>query len=433
MTLSKPAAAPADWVAAHAYHGPPVLAAARPRHGSVVGAFAHRAAAQPSAPLLTEVVSGVTGGRAVGRTVTYSEALTQVRARAAALSSLGVASGTRLGLRPLNDIDSFVTILATLWTGAAVVLANPRDADTRVAEQYQRVGAVDYRTLQEQVAARETGRPGLAGRPVPAAAADDIAVVVFTSGSTGRPRAVAQSHRGILANVAAVAAHHRLGPGTRLFACLPLFHVNALEFTGFASAIAGGRLFMADTFEPLSYLSAVSATAAHIASAVPSILSTVTERSGGAPDLSQLRYFVSAAAPLAAPTARRVHERLGKRIVQGYGLSEAANFSCLMPPDLDDAGYAQLMTEAEIPAVGPALAGNEVAVLGADGLPVPPGVTGEIVVRGPNVMIGYLGDVAATAEALRGGGCTRATWAGRWWALPSAPRSSRSPGGPSTW
>src|SRR5205814_7308124 len=87
----------------------------------------------------------------------------------------------------------------------------------------------------------------------------------------------------------------------------------------------------------------------------------------------------------------------------GYGLSEAANFSCTMPVDVDEGAYRRLVAMAEVPAVGPALAGNEVDVLRPDGTSGEVGEVGEVVLRGHNVMLEYLGDPGATAEAFRGG------------------------------
>lgn len=386
------------WRRAHAYRGTAAPARRLGRHSTVVDAFAAVAARTPDAPFLNELRDA-----AVTRTLSYGEMRSKVLARAGALGRLGVGPGTRLGLRPDNDIDAFATILSTLWVGATAVLANPRDAGVRVREQFSRVEAIDYRELAETVRGIETTDPRPPAPPAPAARPDDVAVVVFTSGSTGLPRAVAQSHYSIAVNCAAVAAHHGLTSGRRLLACLPLFHVNALEFTGFAAMVSGCSVFLLGGFDPLSYPRSLAASRAEIASVVPSILTALTAGRHAERPATELRYFVSAAAPLAAETVRRAGERLNARVVQGYGLSEAANFSCLMPVDLDRAAYARLMTEAEIPAVGHAVAGNEVDVVRDDDSSADDGEVGEVVIRGHNVMDGYLGDVEATEAAFRGG------------------------------
>jgi acyl-CoA synthetase (AMP-forming)/AMP-acid ligase II len=98
-----------------------------------------------------------------------------------------------------------------------------------------------------------------------------------------------------------------------------------------------------------------------------------------------------------------VSAKLGTRIVQGYGLTETVNFSTTMPPDMPDALYRTLASDANIPSVGTALYGAEVQVLDEDCRPVPTGQVGELCMRGHSVMSGYVANPEATEEAFRGG------------------------------
>jgi long-chain acyl-CoA synthetase len=398
---ARPDRAADEWRQAHTYQGVGITERRLVRHTSVLSGFMAMVRASPGAPCITELRGGEVGGSA-----SYAQIWDRVRRRAAALRHAGLQRQTRVGLQPGNDIDAVVTILALLGLGAVAVLASPRDAAERVKRQLDRLGAVPYDDLARQVKAAERGfRRGDDSAPLLLKRnthPDDLTIVVFTSGSTGEPRAVGQSSYNVSVNCAAVAAHHGLGQRSRVFSCLPLFHVNALEFTTFASMMSGSHVFMADSFDPTSYLAALSMSRAGIASVVPSILTTLTE-ARRIPDLPALRYFVSAAAPLASVTANRVLTRLKARIIQGYGLSEAANFSCTMPSTMDDETYHRIMIRADIPPIGIPLRGNEVAILRPDGAVAGPGETGEIGIRGHNVMIGYLGDEAATRAALRGG------------------------------
>lgn len=363
---------------------------------SVLEPFAQIARYAPGRPFITEV-----SGSRRGQTSTYGVVYAAVRRRAAALGALGIGPGVRLGSRPRNTVDAFVTFLATLWIGATAVVADPSDADARVGEQFAHYDVTDWVSLVDDVRRLET--TGCADSGQPQVRPDDVAVIVFTSGSTGAPRAVAQSHYNIAVNCAAVARHHSLGPGVSSFACLPISHVNALAFTGLATMAAGGHVFMVDGFDPLTYLASLAASGAQIASVVPSILTTLLASSRPAPALPAMWYFVSAAATLAADVVRHVDERLAVRIVQGYGLSEAVNFSCLMPPRLTRAAYRRLMIDSNVPAVGPALVGNEVSVLASGGGPAQPGEIGEVAIRGHDVMLGYVDDRVSTAEMMRGG------------------------------
>jgi acyl-CoA synthetase (AMP-forming)/AMP-acid ligase II len=98
-----------------------------------------------------------------------------------------------------------------------------------------------------------------------------------------------------------------------------------------------------------------------------------------------------------------VRQALGARVVQGYGLTETTNFATTMPPGLTEEASRLLVTEAEIPSAGVALAGNEVAVLLDDGSLAEPGEAGEICMRGHNIMSRYVGNTQATAAAFAGG------------------------------
>jgi long-chain acyl-CoA synthetase len=179
-----------------------------------------------------------------------------------------------------------------------------------------------------------------------------------------------------------------------------MHHVNGLEFTLFAALRGGGHTVLARGFDGLRFWPAVRAHGIHIASLVPNLLGLLAERPGlRGEGALPLRYAVSAAAPLSVGLAGRAWERLGLRVVQGYGLSEVTNFSCLMPADLSEEDYRRWMLAGRKPAVGPALPGQEVDVGGG----AAPGEEGEIVIRGHGVMSGYLDNPAATAEAFRGG------------------------------
>jgi acyl-CoA synthetase (AMP-forming)/AMP-acid ligase II len=386
-----------DWQRAHTFRGVPFGTPGVLPWGSVLEPFSAVARRSPAAPFLTEV-----RGTLFGPTISYGEALTRVITRAQALNKLGIGPGTRVGLTPHNDIDSSITILSVLWSGAIATIADPADARARVVGSMQALGAVELADTMSDVERVESdARCQTPARP-PVPSPSTPAIIVFTSGSTGAPRAVSQSHYGLLVNCTAVARLHNLGRASRLFACLPISHVNALLFTGFAAQMVGAHTWLADGFDPLAYLNALATSEAHVASVVPSILVSLVQ-SRRPPRLPSLGYFVSAAAPLSARTADDVLRHLGARIVQGYGLSEAGNFSCSMPVALDPDTYSRLMIDAGTVPVGPALVGNEVSVLRPSGARAESGETGEVVVRGHNVMIEYVGEPGETADTFRGG------------------------------
>jgi long-chain acyl-CoA synthetase len=317
-----------------------------------------------------------------------------------------------------TSVDFALAVLSILEAGGVAVMLSPHDPPGRNATQLaftdaelllydaacaHAVGACagTLRSWSFEDFERSSRQQELVRTALPAPT--DAAVIVFTSGTTGTPKAVVQSHYAVAQNAWSLARHHGIEPGTRLLCVLPLHHVNGLEFTLFAAMLGGGHVFLAAGFDAVGFWSIVRAHGIHIVSLVPNLLRLLASRPGlrGEGPLT-LRYAVSAAAPLSTDVARATWEGLRLRIVQGYGLSEVTNFSCLMPTELHDAEYERWMLRGRRTSVGPALRGQEVEILD-DGEPAGPEVEGEIVIRGPCVMSGYLKDTAATHEALRGG------------------------------
>jgi acyl-CoA synthetase (AMP-forming)/AMP-acid ligase II len=317
-------------------------------------------------------------------------------------------------LLPRNDLRSVVTIFALLRAGCAIFFINPTEPPKRLAEllgalPIDAVLAPSPEVAAQQPAARGVPDPELLGDPSASVAIDaplagDARALLFgTSGSTATSKIVAQAHYNAAINAEALRLHHALGPGVRVLGCLPIHHVNGLHFTLLATLWAGAQAILLETFKPAQYLRALAEHRPAIASVVPSILEALLLARRGASLPPELRYFVSAAAPLSARTCAAVLDELGVRVLQGYGLTETTNFSTTMPDGLSDAAYRRLMIDAAIPSIGVALHGNEVAVLRPDGSRAPAGEIGEICMRGHNVMLGYVDNEEATREAFMHG------------------------------
>ena len=400
-----------DWVrAVHQVPGCPIGAGPAEQR-TVVGALARRARETPDALFLSEIDGAA-------RAVTYGQAHRWVRRRAATLAAFGLRRGERAAVLGQTSIDVALAVLAILEAGGVAVALSPQDPPDRTARNVEFTEA--RFVLSDEAGALAARSCGAASHvltfdqldrsaPDPVAmaacepAATDAALIFFTSGTTAAPKAVVQSHYAVAHNARTLAAHHRIGPQTRMLCVLPLHHVNGLGFTIFGAMLGGGHTLLARGFDALRFWPTVYEHDVHIASLVPSLLRLIAMRPGLKGERANpLRYAVSAAAPLSTDLARQVHERLGLRIVQGYGLTEVTNFSCLMPTALPTDAYERWMLAGRRPSVGPALTGHHVEVM-RDGDPAPPGVEGEIVIRGPSVMSGYLNDRAATDHAFRGG------------------------------
>jgi long-chain acyl-CoA synthetase len=344
-----------------------------------------------------------------------------VQRRTALLARWGLQRGECVGVLGSSSVHFVYAVLAVLEAGGVAVPLSPHDPSARTAAQveFTRVrfllhdvvdsataescGTVeqpcsfqsfDHQAASPKLKVRE--RPGL---PKPT----DGALIFFTSGTTGAPKAVVQSHYNVAHNARALVTIHRISPSVRLLGVLPLHHVNGLEFTCFGALLGGGHSLLSRGFDGLQLWSTVRAHGIHVISLVPNLLGLLADRAGLRGDrLFPLRYAVSAAAPLSVSVARRVWEQLHLRIVQGYVLTEVTNFSCLMPPGLSDHDYQQWMLAGPRTSIGPALPGQAVEIQERQGT-APPGVEGEILIRGHGVMSGYLHNPLATEEAFRGG------------------------------
>jgi acyl-CoA synthetase (AMP-forming)/AMP-acid ligase II len=372
----------------HSYRGEPFGALGLP--SSVVAYIGEHGRTRGDAPYITAIAADGEASE-----LTYG-ALDLLTGGVAGWVARNHPAGAVLALAPVNDLRSVVAILGVLRSGRALLLVNPSDPAARVREQAAKLDA----TLIDAADVPWNEDPSWQDGPIDPGS---DALFFGTSGSTASSKLVAQMHANAVSNAHALRGHHGLGDGERMLGCLPIHHVNGLHFTILATLVAGAHAILAHGFEALGYPDLVRRYRPRLASVVPTILEVLGSTWRGDPPPRELRYFVSAAAPLTARTARAFVDRLGVRVIQGYGLTETTNFSTTMPADLPESAYRRLVLDAPIPSVGVALDGNEVAVLGADGEAVTPGEPGEVCMRGHNVMSRYAANAEATEEAFRGG------------------------------
>jgi len=333
------------------------------------------------------------------RSLTNAQLLGRVRATAAYLRERGIGPGDVVAVKLANRIE-FVLLLFAAWRiGATVTPVNPSMTDFEVARQLDdsaarllvvetgaaAVGGVATVTVGDLPEASEQG-----DRVVPAVSSA-LALLIYTSGTTGVPKGVMLDH----ANIDAMAEMGRqalgLGPGDRCLLILPLFHVNGIVVSVLIPLLAGASVVIADRFNPQTFFGLVERHRPTYFSAVPTIYTMLAALPDALrPDTSSLRFGICGAAPASAELLTRVEGRYGFPLIEGYGLSEGTCASTINPVD----GPRRAGT------VGVAFPGQEIRILGPDGTPVESGVDGEVVVRGPNVMRGYLGRPEDTARVV---------------------------------
>ncbi len=223
---------------------------------------------------------------------------------------------------------------------------------------------------------------------------DDCAVIIYTSGTTGHPKGAMLSHRNLTRNVEQIQQRLHILPDDRFLTVLPLFHAFAATVCMNLCLAAGSASVLLENFAPARTLDAMAAHKITIAPAVPAILHALLALPGGREyDTSSLRILISGGAPLPAPTLTALEQRFGVPVLEGDGPTECSPVTSVNP----------LNGPRKVGSVGPALPGVDVAIWNEQDQPAATDEIGEIVVRGDNVMLGYLNQPDATQEAMTNG------------------------------
>jgi len=346
-----------------------------------------------------------------GPAIAYGELPGRVGAMAAALRELGIGRGAVVAVVLPNVPEFVVAFHAAATLGAVVTPVNPALTPDEARSQLADSGAILALTLPELVPAVQEaatgtgvvrvialGDPALDG----AGAAEQVALdparelvaLPYSSGTTGFAKGVMLTHRNLVANIVQVEQVFGIGEADTIIAVLPFFHIYGLTVNMNLALARGATVVTMRRFELEAFLAAVERHRVTRTFLVPPILLGLTKHPAvDRHDTSSLEVIVSGAAPLDADLARACAARIGCAVYQGYGLTEASPVTHL-PPDGPGAS-------ASPGSVGPALPGTECrAVDPVSREPIPAGADGEIVVRGPQVMSGYLNDPKATANAI---------------------------------
>jgi long-chain acyl-CoA synthetase len=225
-------------------------------------------------------------------------------------------------------------------------------------------------------------------------APDDTAVLVYTSGTTGRPKGAELTHFQLYMNSTIAGGLFGVRNDDVVLAVLPFFHVFGLSSVINVFVRFGGCLSILPRFQPAAALDAIEADRCTVIGGVPTMLHALAQLDIADRDLSALRVAVSGGASLPEDIMRTFEDKYRIEVLEGYGMTETAS-SCSFNRPGDRKGLS----------IGRPLWGVQMRVADSSGRPLPAGRehVGEILIRGHNVMKGYLGRPEATAEALRGG------------------------------
>lgn len=225
---------------------------------------------------------------------------------------------------------------------------------------------------------------------------DDLAAIFYTSGSTGEPKGVMLSHRNLVSNTQATVQYLKLSKDDSVLVILPFYYIygNSLLLTHIA---CGGTVVIDNRFMyPEVVLDALEESKATGFSGVPSTFMIALNKSSIARrELKDLRYITQAGGAMAPEVTRQLIAACpNQEIWVMYGQTEAAPRATYLPPE---------MLEAKLGSIGIPVPGVEIKIADSSGSEVPTGETGEIMIHGPNVMLGYWNRPEETAEVVRDG------------------------------
>jgi long-chain acyl-CoA synthetase len=348
------------------------------------------------------------------RTLTFAGLQRSSRQLVNHLAALSISPGERVALLMHNGYQTCRLFIGAMYGGYCItplnLLAQPSQleyvldhCDARIVfaapDQVERLNSVlaniarKVKIIVCDVDAEEfIDAPDTTEHLAPAGEEDD-ALMMYTSGTTGKPKGVVLTNRSVVSGGRFVSDAHRLTPSDRVMAVLPLYHINAQIVTAIAPLVHSGSLVLPHRFSISTFWEQVVRYGCTWINVVPTIITYLVN--GPDPkeqglDIRRVRFCRSASAPLPPSQHRAFEQKFGIGVIETMGLTETAA-PCFTNP-LDPA-------KRKIGSPGQAF-GNEAKIVDADGNTLPPGETGEIMVRGPNIMKGYYKNPEETAKTL---------------------------------
>jgi len=359
---------------------------------------------------------------------TWTQTQDRVARVAGALSALGVHRGDRVAILALNSDRYLELMYAIPWIGAAMVPINTRLAAPEIEYILADSGAValfidgamahhlsaldgKMRGVREIVWLDDIASPEgmLHYEDLTAyettddvgAANDDLAGLFYTGGTTGRSKGVMLSHTNLVVNAMNAVAGMGFNADTAYIHSGAMFHL-ADGASSFGVTMTGGRHAFVPRFEPVEVLQTIASEKITHAQFVPTMINMLVNHSRFKEfDISTLSFILYGASPMPEGVLRKAIEVMpGVRLMHGYGMTEAAPIVTLLDPK-----YTTLSGPfaGRLKSCGQAALSCEVKVVDVDRKEVPHGTTGELAIRGANIMKGYWNKPEETAAVLQDG------------------------------
>lgn len=228
---------------------------------------------------------------------------------------------------------------------------------------------------------------------------DDVISLIYTSGTTGKPKGVMQTHRNYVLTGQAYPAWMGMEPGDRIYACLPLFHINSQSYSMMGSIGAEGAIVLAPRFSASRFWDDIRRYRVNVFNFIGAMTVILSKSDPSPADRDHVVKVAYGVPALPHELRLQLEDRYGMKVVSGFGMSETT-FGLLEPP-YGERRPGSMGKERHHP--DPSVPRTEARVLDDDGRELPPGEVGELILRNPALMAGYYRDPERTAEALRDG------------------------------
>lgn len=364
---------------------------------------------------------------------TYAELDGAITKFASGLEKLGVKKGDHVGLLLGNSPFFVIGMYGALRLGATVIPINPiytpdeigyilnnGDVTTVIAldllvplaeKMHHTLPKVEHYIVCETPQGKGTSNSQLSihtklksfseivalgqlSFQVPEVEEDDVALILYTSGTTGKPKGAMLTHKNLYSNARDVGIYLHMNEDDRVITTLPMFHVFCLTVCLNAPLLSGATILIDPKFSPKEIFRLVKKYEATVFAGVPTMYNFLYQYPEGEPkDLQSLRLCISGGAAMPVALLKSFEEKFKVVISEGYGLSEAAPVTCFNPLD----------RPRKAGSIGQSIVHVENKIVNELGEEVPVGQSGELIVRGPNVMKGYYKMPEETAATIRDG------------------------------
>jgi long-chain acyl-CoA synthetase len=344
--------------------------------------------------------------------VTYRETWERCGRLVSAVRGLGGGAGDRVAIVGPNSHRYLECYQALPGAGMVIVPLNARhsSAELRYALEdsgakilFTGIGDPSISDTVEHVIDLDTEYETLLASTDPAPFPDDVAEdllagLFYTGGTTGAPKGVMLTHRNLLANATHFSMCWPFDAETRWLIVAPLFHA-AGSIAVLSTVWNAGHQVVLPAFNPAAALDLVERHSITATLVVPTMLAAMSDEQLARPrDVSSLRYVSHGGSPISTETLKRAHTAFpGAELLHIYGATETAPIATLFPHE------ERALDTPRLRSCGRPAVGVEVAVWDSDGAPAQTRDVGELVVRGPNVMLGYWNKPAETTAALENG------------------------------